>query len=85
MSDQPRDLTLERIKRLTDAVADLMESHAAQGRHVNRSLERMETQLTALTAEVRHLASEQVLLGNRVEMRFQGRCAPTSALMTLRI
>jgi hypothetical protein len=31
MSDKPRDPTLERVNRLTQAVADLTESHAAQG------------------------------------------------------
>lgn len=78
MSDKTvADLTLERVNRLTQAVADLMESHAAQGRNVTRmltgmgeQLDRMEVRLGALTAEVRALASEQVLLGNRVENAF---------------
>ncbi len=77
MSDQPRDLTLERVNRLTQAVADLMEAHASQGRTfirmlagVGEQLDRIESRLNVLTTEVRALASEQVLLGNRVENAF---------------
>ena len=77
MSDKPRDLTLERVNRLTQAVADLMESHAAQGQAVLRILDahgdqlaRIEAHLGMLAKEVRGLASEQALLGNRVENAF---------------
>lgn len=77
MSDAPRDLNLERLNRLAQAVADLMESHASQGRMTNRllamlgdKLDRIEGSLQALTREVSSLASEQVLLGNRVEEAF---------------
>ena|SRR5215831_13893347 len=38
---EPRNLTLERVNRLSQAVADLMESHAAQGRMIARLLEQM--------------------------------------------
>jgi hypothetical protein len=77
MSDKPRDLTLERINRLTVAVADLSESQTAQGRqfltmmqHIVGHLERIEAQIAAVGMEVHALASEQVLLGNRVENAF---------------
>ena len=77
MSDTPRDLTLERINRLTVAVADLSESHTAQGRQllamvqrVIDRLERIEAQIAAVGMDVHALASEQVLLGNRVENAF---------------
>lgn len=77
MSDKPRDLTLERIKRLTEAVADLMESHAAQGRmtlrildDIRREMGGVRQELTDVRAALRDVASEQVLLGNRVENAF---------------
>jgi hypothetical protein len=84
MSDKPRDLTLERVNRLTAAVADLTESHAQQGRMMIRILEELSermggfsAELTGIRAELvdvkgllRELASEQVLLGNRVENAF---------------
>jgi len=69
MSD-PSDLTLTRVNRLTQAVADLSESHATQGRSLIRLLTQMSEQLAALTKEVHALASEQVLLGNRIEDTF---------------
>lgn len=76
MSD-PRNLTLEQINRLTEAVANLMESHAAQGRAITRLLEQISTRLAAiegtlvaLDKSVRDLSGEQVLLGNRVEEAF---------------
>jgi ABC-type transporter Mla subunit MlaD len=47
MSD-PRNLTLEQINRLTEAVANLMESHAAQGRAITRLLEQISTRLAAI-------------------------------------
>jgi hypothetical protein len=78
MSDeQPRNLTLERVNRLPQAVADLMESQASQHlammRLLNRMDERLEcidTRLAALEKDARELASEQMLLGNRVENAF---------------
>jgi hypothetical protein len=77
MSDKPRDLTLERVNRLTVALADLSESHAAQGRQFLRMMQqildsqaRIEAQMLTMGKDVRELASEQVLLGNRVENAF---------------
>lgn len=84
MSEQMRDLTLERIRRLTEAVADLIESHAVQGRHVGRlldlqgqqlgrievTLNTLATDVRGLTTHVRDIASEQGLLGNRIENAF---------------
>jgi hypothetical protein len=77
MSENPRDLTLERVNRLTVAVADLSESHTAQGRQslamvqrVIDRLERIETQIAAVGMDVHALASEHVLLGNRVQNAF---------------
>jgi hypothetical protein len=77
MSDQPRDLNLERLNRLAQAVGDLMESHATQGRMMNRmldmigeKLDRIDGSLQTLAKEVRGLASQQILLGNRVEEAF---------------
>jgi ABC-type transporter Mla subunit MlaD len=74
---EPRNLTLERVNRLSQAVADLMENHAAQGRMLTRLLGRMDerlasidTTLTALAQDVRALANEQLLLGNRIEDAF---------------
>lgn len=81
---EPTSIVLERLARLTTAVADMMEAHAAQSRGVNRLLDSMGRQLArmeeqqattiqeirVLTAEMRNLASEQVLLGNRVEEAF---------------
>ena len=74
MSDAPRNLTLERVNRLTQALADLMESHAAQGRMTTRLLTQMnehmasiDERLATLSNGVRDLASEQILLGNRIE------------------
>lgn len=71
------DLTLERVNRLTQAVADLTESHAAQGRVLVRLLEQLDSRLgaieaglTALRTDMRELAREQLLRGNRVEDAF---------------
>lgn len=76
MSDA-RNITLERVNRLTQAMADLTESHAAQGRMLARTLEQMSDRLSAidgtltgLAKDVRALASEQILLGNRIEEAF---------------
>ena len=77
MSDTPRDFTLERVNRLTLAIADLTESHASQGRQfmammqrLLEHLERIEAHTVAMGKDLRELASEQVLLGNRVENAF---------------
>jgi ABC-type transporter Mla subunit MlaD len=74
---EPRNRTLERVNRLSQAVADLIESHAAQGRMIARLLEQMserlasiDTTLTALAKDIRALTSEQTLLGNRIEEAF---------------
>lgn len=57
MSDKTTaDLTLERVDRLTLAVADLMESHAAQGRNVSRLLEAQGQQLDRIEASLVDLA-----------------------------
>jgi chromosome segregation ATPase len=77
MSTEPRDLTLERVNRLSYAVADLMDSHAALGKNlirildsINEQLSRLDARIDAQTKEIRNLASEQALLGNRVENAF---------------
>jgi hypothetical protein len=78
MSDKTTaDLTLERVNRLTLAVADLTESQTAQGRQLlmmmqrmTAHLERIETQIAGVAKDVRELATEQVSLGNRVENAF---------------
>jgi hypothetical protein len=74
---EPRDLTLERVNRLSQAIADLTESHAATGRMLARLLLQMSDRLSAidqmliaLGKDVRALASEQILLGNRIEDAF---------------
>jgi hypothetical protein len=77
LSDPPRDFTLERVNRLTLAIAVLTESHAAQRRQIMammqrllEHLERIKAQTVAVGKVLRELASEQVLLGNRVENAF---------------
>jgi hypothetical protein len=77
LSDTPRDFTLERVNRLTLAIADLTESHASQGwqfmammPRLLEHLERIEAHTVAMGKDLRELASEQVLLGNRVENAF---------------
>ena len=77
MSENTRNLTLERINRLATAVADLMESHTSHSRLMFRALEsmdarldRMEGRLDGIEKAVKELATEQVLLGNRVENGF---------------
>jgi hypothetical protein len=74
---ETRNLTLERVNRLTQAMVDLTESHAAQGRMTTRLLMQMDerlasidTTLATLSKDVRALASEQILLGNRIEEAF---------------
>jgi hypothetical protein len=90
---------LERIKRFTEAVADLMESHTTQGRNVARLLDLQGQQLgrievalhtlssdvRALAAHVHELASEQILLGNRVENAFSERLTQNDFAMKNRI
>ncbi|MBV8097136.1 MAG: hypothetical protein JO110_28605 [Acetobacteraceae bacterium] len=72
-----RDLMLERVNRLSQAVADLMENQTAQARAIqrmlsqtNERLDAIDMKLRALVQEVHKLASEQALLGNRVEDAF---------------
>lgn len=74
---EPHDIILERINRLSQAIADLQDGHAMQGRmiarklsHIDEWLASLDQTLVALTKEVRELASEQILLGNRVEGAF---------------
>lgn len=72
MSDEarPRDLTLKRVNRLTQTVADLGESQTTQGRMMLRMLEQISDRLAAIEKAVREVASEQALLGTRVENAF---------------
>jgi hypothetical protein len=77
MTDKPRDLTLKRVNRLSTAVADLMESQTSHNGMVLGILKRLDDRLDAIDAkfgavsrDIRGLASEQVLLGNRVESAF---------------
>lgn len=74
---EARNITLERVNRLTQAMADLTESHAAQGRMMMRLLNQMNERLVSIDAAaielrngMRDLTSEQVLLGNRIEEAF---------------
>ena len=62
MSDTPRDFTLERVNRLTLAIAMMP--------RLLEHLERIEAHTVAMGKDLRELASEQVLLGNRVENAF---------------
>jgi predicted nuclease with TOPRIM domain len=55
---------------LEEAYAEMMDSLTAKMRHIDRSLERMEGKLTAMTADIRRITGEQALLGNRVESAF---------------
>lgn len=87
MSDKPRDLTLERVNRLSTAVADLMEGQTSNSRTMLRMLNRIadrldaiDSKLAAVSKDIRALASEQVLLGDRVGDRVEE--APTRALRT---
>lgn len=76
MSDPP-NITLERVNRLTQTVADFAESHATQGRQMARLLTQISDQLASIDAklatmskDIRELAGEQILLGNRIEEAF---------------
>jgi len=75
MSDHPRDLTLERVNRLTLAIADLTESHAAQGRRIPSMMQRLLEHMERIDKSVRELASEQVLPGNRLTIQERRRAA----------
>lgn len=77
MSDRPRDLTLERVNRLSQNLLDLMEGQNTHWRHNQRSmemiverLERIDGNILRLEKAITALASEQVLLANRVESAF---------------
>src|SRR3954471_5261985 len=76
MSDAgvPRDILAERIRRLSEAVADMGESrvsidrlHLRQVEEVSQRLDRMEGQLDRIEATVREIRSDQVLMENRIE------------------
>lgn len=81
---EARNITLERVNRLTQVMADLTESHAAQGRMIARLLEQISNRLSSMddrlssmdktmatiAKDVHDLASEQILLGNRIEDAF---------------
>jgi hypothetical protein len=67
---EPRNLTLERVNRLSQAMADLMESHAAQGRMIIGLLTQVNERLASIDTALRSLAREQILLGNRIEEAF---------------
>jgi hypothetical protein len=76
MSDEapPVSLPLERLKRLGEAVADMMEAHTTMGRQIIAAMDRVERRLGAVEArvgglerEVQALGAEQALLSNRVE------------------
>lgn len=68
---QARNITL------AQAIADMIESHAAHGRMLMRLLNQMNERLVSIDAAVielrngvRDLTSEQVLLGTRIEEAF---------------
>ena len=74
MTSAPRDLTLERLNRLSLAVADLMDGQATQARNTQRLLDHMSQQLDRIEAnqvsfakDLRSVTSEQLLLANRIE------------------
>jgi hypothetical protein len=58
MSDPPRDLNPDRLDRLAQAVGDLMESHAAQGRMVNRMLGALDDKISALDTKLDQTRSD---------------------------
>jgi hypothetical protein len=69
MSDAPRDLTLERVDRLTQSLLDLKQGQDTQWRHNNRMLEmiverlrRIETNILRVEKAIKMLTSEQALL-----------------------
>ena len=49
MSDEPRNIVLERIRRLTQAAADLSENQSAQNRAMLRMMTQLSEQLAAFT------------------------------------
>jgi hypothetical protein len=77
MAEPTPNLILERVSRLTQAVADLMESQTTQGRQTNRALEAIllrfdgiEARMTRMEAAINGIAAEQALLANRIEEAF---------------
>ncbi len=77
MSDHPVDINRERLNRLSTAVADLTEASNQQGRDILWSIAAMterfdknNDRLVTLEHAVRGLATDQLLLGNRVEEGF---------------
>lgn len=70
----PTDLILERVNRLSDSVASMMEGQSLQNRALLRVMEglrediaALQVETTGLRREVRLMGSELVLLSNRVE------------------
>lgn len=70
----PTDLILERMSRLSDSVASMMEGQSLQNRALLRVMEglrediaALQVETTGLRREVRLMGSELVLLSNRVE------------------
>jgi hypothetical protein len=78
MSTPPRDLALERINRLTEAVADLMESHAAQGRNLGRTMEMLLKEMTSMRADMQEHSVRLDRIGFRLD-RIERRLALTEA------
>lgn len=77
MSDRIRDLTLERLHRMTAAMTEMSESHASQGRlflsmmqRITEHLERLEASQVRIERQLGELGSEVVLSANRVENAF---------------
>lgn len=70
----PTDLILERVNRLSESVASMMEGQSLQNRALLRVMEglrediaALQVETTGLRREVRLMGSELVLLSNRVE------------------
>lgn len=70
----PTDLILERLNRLSESVASMMEGQSLQNRALLRVMEglrediaALQVETTGLRREVRLMGSELVLLSNRVE------------------
>jgi hypothetical protein len=55
---EPRNLTLERVNRLTEAVTSMAEHHAAQGRVTARLLVQISEQLNSMDAKLGEVETE---------------------------
>ena len=73
MTSPGRDLTLERLARLTEAGADLAESHAAHGRQLLAMLESMTIRLALVDSRL-------VSADARLSALYAGQNAQTLAL-----